>query len=545
VNVARRLYIYGMLAISLAILTFGLVQLFELALEAVADRFAADVLVSSDIDERRQVLSQALALIVVSGPVWVLHWWLAGRQLDDAGERASAIRLTYFAAAMAGALLFWFPTAIGLLQDLLGALLDAADVEFSAADAARGLASLLGLTLVWSFHAMAVRVDHRLLMTGAPRRWPFRLYLYGATTVGLIVLTVGATTLAHMLADLTFADDVLTTGQDFWRRDLTEGLSSILVGALIWAGHWLYAARLTVVGGWLAPAEQRSTIRRVYLYGAILLGAFMVLRGFSGSLQEPLRLLFDVSDAPGRRDSVRQVIEPLLVALPFAAIWLVHRHALTHEAEAYAESETQTSLARLYLYLLSLAGLALGAAAFAYLLGILIDLLLGGGRTVSVSDDWWREQIARFAPLALVGATLWLWYWNQVAQRVAASPVDERRALSRRIYLYAVLGAALVAAIISLGVVLYQVFEALFGVVGNSGFIEDTSAAFGVLLVAAALVAFHGLVLRRDLEVQSEAVTAEVRRSLTLIGPPGSDLDDVLDRLRAELPERHRLEERE
>jgi hypothetical protein len=544
-NVARRLYIYGILSISLAIAAFGLVQLFDLALVAIAERFATDVLVSSDIDERRQLLSQALALIVVSGPVWILHWWLAGRQLrDDDEERGSAIRLLYLAAAMAGALLFWFPAAIGLVSDLLSTLFDADDARLQADDVARGIASILGLALVWLLHGLAVRADHRLLAAGAPGRWPFRLYAYGAAILGLILLLVGATTLGHMLADVSLADSVLTGGDDFWRRDLAEGLANAFVGLLIWGGHWVYAGRLTAGGGWLAAGERRSTVRRIYLYGAILLGAFMVLRGFSGSLQEPLRLLFDVSDAPSRQDSLRQVVEPLLVALPFAAVWLVHRLTLTREAEAYAESETQTSVGRLYLYLLSFAGLALGAAAFTYLLGILIDLLLGGGRTIDVSDDWWREQIARFAPLALVGAALWLWYWNQAVRRVADAPVEERRALSRRIYLYAVLGASLVAAIISLGVVLYQLFEALFGVAGDAGFIEDTSAAFGVLFVAAALVSYHGLVLRRDLEVQSEAGAAETRRSLTLIGPPGSDPEPVLERLRAALPEQYRLEER-
>jgi hypothetical protein len=57
-------------------------------------------------------------------------------------------------------------------------------------------------------------------------------------------------------------------------------------------------------------------------------------------------------------------------------------------------------------------------------------------------------------------------------------------------------------------------------------------------------VSYHGLVLRRDLDDQSEAGAAETRRSLTLIGPPGSDLDDILNHLRAELPERYRLDDR-
>ena len=95
---ARRLYLYAMSGITLAVIATGLVLL----LRVVLDGFFPDPYEGEygGYDNSREQLSQAIAMLGVGTPVWAIHWWLvqrglrAGRQGRDA-ERGSAIRAFY------------------------------------------------------------------------------------------------------------------------------------------------------------------------------------------------------------------------------------------------------------------------------------------------------------------------------------------------------------------------------------------------------------------------------------------------------------------
>ena len=81
----RRLYLYVMSGITLAVISYGLVLLLRVLLDGVFPDPPYD-----DFGSSREQLSQAIAMLGVGIPVWAVHWWLVQRSLrPDRPERAT------------------------------------------------------------------------------------------------------------------------------------------------------------------------------------------------------------------------------------------------------------------------------------------------------------------------------------------------------------------------------------------------------------------------------------------------------------------------
>jgi hypothetical protein len=98
--------------------------------------------------------------------------------------------------------------------------------------------------------------------------------------------------------------------------------------------------------------------------------------------------------------------------------------------------------------------------------------------------------------------------------------------------------------LVSLAVTLYRILTVILGVGSARGLVSDVSAALGVFVVAAALLAYHGMVLRDDLRERRAEAVGEKVLPLLLTGPPDADLSGVLDNLRDHLPEGYTLRPR-
>jgi hypothetical protein len=207
----------------------------------------------------------------------------------------------------------------------------------------------------------------------------------------------------------------------------------------------------------------------------------------------------------------------------------------------------------------------MGYAAFglAWLLGLLIDVTLGGTRT-STGDGFWRVEFASFAGFALAGSVPWLWEWSRTLSRLAADPNAESGSTVRRTYLLITLAGAVIAGISSLGVILYRLFGSLLGVSLGGNAVSELSTPTGFLVLALAIGIYHGLAARAD-QARREAAPAAVEaapgaveaapaaapaeaaapggRMLVLSGPPGEDLTAAIDGLRNALPPGYRLDD--
>ncbi|MDI3340734.1 MAG: DUF5671 domain-containing protein [Sphaerobacter sp.] len=542
-RVVRPIYLYFIAAVALAMLASGLMDLLRIALEqaslALGDSL---VIVGGDQDVRRE-LSRSVALSVVALPVWLLHWWLAERaalrpDLAGEAERRSLVRALFLTAVLAGSFTVSTIASVLLVERLVVQALGGAPGPDSLA---ANLATLLVAGTVWAYHARVRREDTAAVaMTGAAV-WVPRLYRYAAAFTGALLLIFGLAGLLGLLVEVLVGRDALVAPSDWWHGALAGGVARTAVGLVAWAGHWTVSLRRLRQPGWLGADERASILRRTDLYLLILVGVVGTLSLTAIFLNNALQWLLGVTPDPSAPGQAQRLLEPLAWALPFVATWAYHRWILLGEARGVAEAPLQATARRIYTYGVALVGLGFGSVGVAYLLGLLIDRVLGGSRTLSAPPDWFPRQVALFASFVLVGLGAWLWHWYAAARRVADDPAAERGALVRRISLFATLAAALVALLGSLAVTLYRVLTVILGVESARGLVSDVSAALGVLVVAVALLAYHASALRADLRERRPPPGAAATLPLLLTGPPGADLTAVLAELQARLPDGYAL----
>ncbi len=202
---------------------------------------------------------------------------------------------------------------------------------------------------------------------------------------------------------------------------------------------------------------------------------------------------------------------------------------------------------RLQLYPVSLVGLAFAATATAWLIGILIDVALGGERLVA--GDVWRRELSQFAPFAVLGVAAWIWRWREAISRWAVDPIGEASSTTRWATLLIILAVSIGAGVISIGFILYRLFGSIFGLTLTGDAISELSLPIGVALVAGAVAGYHGSQLRRDQSLRagidpspSEAAAAPSRTLLRLTGPPGAEAEAMLAALRQHLSAGYTLE---
>ncbi len=120
----------------------------------------------------------------------------------------------------------------------------------------------------------------------------------------------------------------------------------------------------------------------------------------------------------------------------------------------------------------------------------------------------------------------------------------ERETTIRRVYLYLILAATLVAMLVSLAIVIYRTIADILGVTSGTNLASSMSRPLGIVIIAVVLFVYHLQVLRGDLATRAsaEAGVTTVRVPLTLIAPVEADIEGTLSDLRTHLPAGYRLE---
>jgi hypothetical protein len=539
--VARRLYLYFVAGVSLAVLATGLVNLVRLGLLVGWEALSGAEVVVQSPDVVRRELSLYSALTVVGLPIWLLHWWLVER-FSSAGrpeaepERRSLIRALYLSVLLFVLFLFWMNATLDLLHWGFDAVLGVSGpstVRLTAEFVVDRIAMLAVTAGIWGYHSWVVLRDRRAGVLSEAADWLPRLYLYLAAAFGVVTLLTGASQLIQAVVDAVFSIGQVVSGD--LRLFVSEGAAALLGGFIVWSLHWGYSLGLRQQPDWRGEHEQRSLLRWVYLYTGVLAGVVFTLGALALSLTELFRWVLGVGTAAAAQ-RLQEVIEPPARVLPVTLLWLYHRRQIHREAEGMPGAVWRVSVSRLIAYVSTLAGLAFAGAGLALILGLLFDLLLGGSRVAALPPDWWREQVSGYVAVTLVGGLAWLWLWYAVLRRVAADPVGERASLARRAYLYLVLAASIVGLLGGLAVVLYRVLSWILGVTSAAQLVSDISVALGVVLVTGFLLAYHAVVLRQDLREVAERIPAERTVRLTLRLPTGVDAEQAVEELRRHLP---------
>lgn len=541
---ARRIYLYLLAGIGLAVLVAGISLLLSTLFQALGmgggDVFSGEQAV-------RERLTRATAMSAVALPVWLIHWFVAergvrpGRPGADV-ERGSAVRGLFFALVLGGLLIAMLASAGSLVEYLVQALAgDAPQFREPAGD----LGLLITAAVAWGYHLRVRLRDWRIGPIAGAGAWLPRTYLYVATFAGLFLLLFGIADLLSLVSRLLAGtpDSVFDSGPAWWSFPLASALSRILVGGATWAGHWWYARRLWADASERGAIERPARLRFAY-HVAVLVVAAAAAIGFLGQgLSGVLDAAFGTLD-----DDDRVMVElaaMILSAAMFAIAWWVHA-AWLRAAATEPGGPGGSTAERLVAYPTAIVGLAFGAVGAGRLLGQLLDALFGGGRVIA-GGDVTLAVVADFVPYALLGIGTWIWQWSQVSRAHRADPIAEGASTVRRAALLFVLAVAVLAGVAALGTVLYQLFGALFGVDAQG----NLAVPLGALLAAGAVAAYHGQLLRADAgardAVASTTPATEARileLPMVLVAPEGGDPADLVRVRRAleeGLPEGYRL----
>ncbi|MCM8745896.1 DUF5671 domain-containing protein [Thermomicrobium sp. CFH 73360] len=533
--IARRLYLYLVVGIALAVWATGTVRLLRALFFALWE-FLAQPATAGDPEAFRRQLSVSVALLVVAFPIWAVHWWLLLREIAaDPTERRSALRSLFLTLVLLVTFGFWLSSGVELLRLTLLGLLGVADsMEVSVPRALEELALLLVTGALWLGHARLARAERRIVSLEGAADWLLRLYGYGAAATGLTLLVVGIANLLQTMLDVLLTPVVVTGTIRF---PLAAFTAFAIGGLVAWGLHWGEALRLVTGAFPAAERERHSLVRWTYLGLAVFAGLAGLLVALAASLNAILRWMLGVPDGETLQ-RLRQLLSPWAWAIPLVLVWWYHRVTMQREAAVLARHprvgpDWALGVTRLLVYLSTFAGLLLAVLGTGGLVGLLLRALVAAATGTTLGN--WREDLAFTVSLSVVGGAAWLALWREVALRTLRQPEAERTSLSRRVYLYGTLGLSVLALLGTAGYVVYQLVSWLFGLLSLTSALSDAAPAFGFTLVALGVLISHLIVLMHDARaIAARPVTQTVRLVLRL--PPESDVDAVVRELADHLP---------
>lgn len=493
VSGTRRLWLYLITLISLGIFAAGVGQLLSLLFEVtIKGSYLTQV---GQATFNKQLLSLGLAMTVIGGPLWFLFWRAAQRRArDNQEETGDMIRKLYLNLVLLGTALMGITTASSFLKWLMAGVPLA---QFSSSS----LAIVIVAGIVWYYHW---RVSELEGYTSSDAKTLRRWYVYILSGFGLVWLAVGLVQLIDTaFVNMQVWQGALVQGK-FWSDAARMGVAQIILGGVTWYFHWFHMAR----------GDFDSILRQVYFYLLTISGgAIAALVALTITLYRFFGWAF--RGTPASQGPTFQflawTVPTFLVGL---TIWGYHRRLA--EEEASAVQEKRQSAQRGYLYLMSFLGLGTLVTGLSMLFGILVGLIIDAASTSLVqTTGWWRNQLSLCLALLLVGTPLWLYYWNGILKRVQAGGIEEWRALPRRVFLYMVVGASIVALTADLVNIIYQILNGALQ--GNFGInvLRASKWSIETLIVAAPLLWYHWQLLRADQLRGGEPVA--IRRNVTLL----------------------------
>jgi uncharacterized membrane protein len=434
-------------------------------------------------------------MLVIGGVLWFLFWRAIQRNVSgNPAEIGSAIRKLFMNIILAASALVGLFAAVDFLKWLMaGALLN----QFPSV----GLANLIVTGVIWYYHWRLTEKEGQPSPAAKTlRRW----YVYLLSGWGLASLSVNLVGLVNTaVLHLPVWGEAIISGR-FWSSSVQSILGWILLGGAAWAFHWFR----------MATGDSDSTLRQVYLYLlAILGGSIAGLVALTASLSEVFRFALGTLSTPTNTyfQFLGWAVSTMLVA---AAIWAYHQRVTQEEATQIQE---QLSARRVHFYLMSFLGLGTLIGGLIMLLGILLEVPIHtvSSAPVVVTSGWWHDQLSICLALLVVATPIWLYYWNRVLQMAAAGGVAERRARSRRIFLYVVLGASVVTLAADLVNIVYQLLNGLLQGTSGVDILSYSKWSLQTVVVAVPVLVYHWQILRQDQRLGAEAEV--VRKRVTVL----------------------------
>jgi hypothetical protein len=474
----RRLYFYLVAFISIEVVLWGLVGLL---------RSIAEDTISGGAD----ALAQALALILVGVPIFLIHWlWAQRAAARDEEEKTATLRAVFFYAILLATLI---PVVQNLLSFIDRALVQGAGlgvgrafIVFREQTFADNLIAIVMNGIVAAYFWNILRGEWATL----PDRENFmevrRLYRYIWMLYGLLMTVFGAQQVLRFL--FYVPGDVLG---ELGREVLVNGVALLVVGTPVWVYSWR-----VIQDSLVDPSEMGSILRLGILYLLALGGVITVITTASLVVNAIITWLLGVDWTI--RDFIGQIGGPISIGIPLGMVWAYYGYWLKRHIEAVGDRVRQAAMRRLYNYILAFIGLVVAFIGVATLFAFIIDMITG---TAILMSDSTRGTLATSLSSLIVGLPLWLVMWRPMqAEAMGQGELGDhaRRSVLRKVYLYLALFASVIGGMATAVGLVYQLIRVLLGSETGSGFVSDVLNLIQLLFLFGVVLIYHLNVLRLD-----------------------------------------------
>lgn len=478
----RRLYFYLVAFISIEVVLWGLVGLL---------RSVVDETISGGAD----ALAQALALILVGVPIFLVHWlWAQRAAARDEEEKTATLRAVFFYAIL-------LATLIPVVQNLLS-FIDRALVQGAGLGIGRAFSAFRNQTLADNLIAILMNGIVAFYFWNTLRgEWATlpdkenftevrRLYRYIWMLYGLLMTVFGAQQILRFF--FYIPGGVLG---ELGREVVVNGIALLVVGTPVWVYSW------RVIQDSLAdPAEMGSALRLGILYLLALGGVITVITTAAMLVNTVITWLLGIDWT--LQYFVQQIGGPISIGVPLGMVWAYYGYWLNRHIEAVGDKVRQAGMKRLYNYILAFIGLVVSFIGVTSLFRFIIDMLTGSNILLNVSM---RGTLANSIASLIVGLPLWLVTWRpmQGEALVQGEMGDHaRRSVIRKVYLYLALFASVIGGMAAAVGLVYQIIRVvLMGDWGSSAslnFLENVLNLTQLLFLFGVVLVYHLNVLRKD-----------------------------------------------
>ena len=485
----RRLYFYIVAMISIEVVLWGTVSLLR-------SIFNANNVVNS-----ASALAQALSLILVGVPIFLVHWlWAQRVSAKDDEEKTASVRAVFLYGVLLG-------TLIPVIQNLLALI----NRTFLATANLYTYRAIIGGSQTWIDNLVAIVIN--LLIAAyfwntLKTEWRTltetenfveirRLYRFIWMLYGLAMVVFGA----QQALDYAFTLSTQGVLGAIGRETAVNAIALLVVGSPIWYFSWRILQDVLP-----DPAERESYLRLGILYVLSLGGVIVLLSAGATLIYMILRHVF--GDGKNFSEFVQDIGGPISIGLPFGVIWAYYGNWLTQQFAFDTDSPRRAGKQRLYSYILSFLGLGATFFGVASLLSFVIDLLT---TRAYLSSSGFASSLSSALAALVVGLPLWLMTWRplQADALVEGSVGDHvRRSVIRKTYLYLVLFASVIGGMVSGGTLIFTIINSILG--GEvTNFTSSSLNSLQVLILFVVLLMYHLSALRADSATHADALEAK------------------------------------
>lgn len=327
----RRLYVYVASLLTLIMLASGTGMIaFFIIQDGYEALTSASIAISGDRGIWSSGFKTSLAVAIVGGLVWPMHWFYIAR--NDVGSALRQVYL-YIFAVLGGVVTVL--TALGIILNgflvwLLGAADSTAASHFDFLPGA--IASIAVGVGLWAYHWMVVQKEAEV----SPKETldARRAYVYLMSGIGLAALAIGIVLLVGTTLELIgdSLSQVIGGKTGLRRETLATSITLLAIGGPLWGSYWRSAQRLVGEG---TSAEAYALPRRIFVFAALGIGVLSLLGSVSTALFMFLNDLLAGRISAGTFDDLIVPISIIVSAIIFVPYyWSVYKQDRQGEPDA-------------------------------------------------------------------------------------------------------------------------------------------------------------------------------------------------------------------